>query len=85
MYFNVIKTIIFLFPDPVVISGEGEYNLNVLKESVVTDSFLNLDKKERGCQNEETYANCTTRLYIDAMINKCGCLPLAMSLNDMVR
>ena len=57
----------------------------VLKESVVTDSFLNLDKKERGCQNEETYANCTTRLYIDAMVNKCGCLSLTMSLNERVR
>ena len=73
-----------MLSDPVVLSGTGEYNLNVLKEIEVTDSFLSLDKKERGCQNEETYANCTTRLYIDAMINKCGCLPLAISLNERV-
>ena len=73
-----------MFPDPVVLHGEGEYNLNVLKEIEVTESFLSLDKKEMGCQNEETYANCTTRLYIDTMKKKCGCLPLALSLNERV-
>ena len=33
--------------------GEGEYNLNVLKEIQVTDSYLELDQNTRGCQNKE--------------------------------
>ena len=31
--------------------GEGEYNLNVLKEIKVTDSFHGLDKKIKGCED----------------------------------
>ena len=65
--------------------GEGEYNLNVLKESEVTDSFLGLSKEDRKCQNEEAYVKCTTRHYIDTMKKKCGCLPLSISLNDTVK
>ena len=34
-------------------TGEGEYNLNVLKEIRVTESYLGLDKEFRGCQKEE--------------------------------
>ena len=30
--------------------GEGEYNLNVVKEIVVTDSYLKMDQSVRGCQ-----------------------------------
>ena len=56
--------------------GEGEYNMNVLKEIKVTYSFLGLDEDTKGCQNEETLHNCTTRLYIDSILKECGCLPL---------
>ena len=34
---------------------DNEYNLNVIKEIKVTDSFLTLDEQSRGCQNKETY------------------------------
>ena len=33
---------------------EHEYNLNVVKEIKVTESFLTLDESTKGCQNEET-------------------------------
>ena len=58
--------------------GEGEYNLNVLKDIKVTESFLGLDKDVRGCQNDEPYDNCTTRHYLDTILNNCGCLPFML-------
>ena len=60
--------------------GDGEYNLNVLKEIRVTDSFLGLDEYIRGCQNEEPLDNCTTRQYIDSLMYQCGCLPYNIRL-----
>ena len=56
--------------------GEGEYNLNVLKEIEVTDSYLGLDQDVKECQNEEPFQNCTTRHYIDTIFGNCGCLPV---------
>ena len=49
------------FLDPVELIGEGQYNLNTLKEIVVTDSFLGLPEKDKSCQNVETYNDCITR------------------------
>ena len=40
-----------LISEPVALIGEGEYNLNVLKEIQVTDSFMGLDQNIRKCQN----------------------------------
>ena len=66
--------------EPVELIGEGEYNLNALKEIEVTDSYLGLDQKDRGCQNEESQINCKSRLYINHLTDKCGCLPFSMKL-----
>ena len=63
--------------------GEGEYNLNSLKEINVTKSYLGLDKDIRGCQHDEPYVNCTTREYIDTILKECGCLPLNMRLSKV--
>ena len=68
------------FSEPVTLVGNGEYNINDLKEIEVTDSYLGLDQDERGCQNEEPFDNCTTRKYIDAFREDCGCLPLNMNI-----
>ena len=38
-FFNVLE--------PVILDGEGEYNLNNLMEIAVTDSYLGLDQKIR--------------------------------------
>ena len=64
--------------------GEGEYNLNVLKEIKVTDSYLGLDQRERGCQNEEPPDTCTTRKYRKTILGKCGCLPVNIRLFNEV-
>ena len=64
--------------------GEGEYNLNVLKEIKVTDSYLGLDQRERGCQNEEPPDTCTTRKYHKTILGKCGCLPVNIRLFNEV-
>ena len=63
--------------------GEGEYNLNSLKEINVTNSYLGLDKDIRGCQHDEPYVNCTTRENIDTILEECGCLPLNMRLSKV--
>ena len=70
--------------DPVQLTGEGEYNLNSIKEEEVTESFLGMDQSVRGCQNEEHYDECTTHWYIENMREKCGCLPLSIALSDQV-
>ena len=75
---------IFLFVDPVTLTGEGDYNLNSIKEEEVTESFLGFGQTVRGCQNEEHYDECTTRHYIKHMREKCGCLPLSSALSEKV-
>ena len=64
--------------------GEGEYNLNDLKEIMVTESYLGLDQEERGCQNEETLDNCTSRQYHNTILEKCGCLPLNIRPSEVL-
>ena len=61
--------------------GEGEYNFDVLKEIEVTESYLGLSQKDRGCQNEETLDTCTTRNYRSAALMKCGCIPSNIRLS----
>ena len=73
------------FLDEVSLSGEGSYNLNILKEIKVTESFNGLDEEIKKCQNVETYNECTTRNYIYQFKRKCGCLPLAIRLSDKVK
>ena len=61
--------------------GEGEYNLNILKEIEVTDSFYELDNEVRKCQSykgNNTYDFCKTRYFMEQMRLKCGCLPFAI-------
>ena len=71
--------------DPVTLYGEGQYNLLSLKEISVTDSFMGLDQNTRNCQNIETYDDCKTRLYLDHLRQKCGCLPLTLRLSGEVK
>ena len=70
--------------EPVRLIGEGNYNLNVLKEIDVTDSYLGLDQEVRGCQNEEPQDHCRTRVHRDTLLEQCGCLPFNMRLSDKV-
>ena len=59
---------VILVTEPVKLIGEGEYNINVLKEIKVTDSFLGQDQDTRKCQNDEPYLNCTTRQYHETFL-----------------
>ena len=70
--------------EAVALIGEGEYNLNVLKEVKATESYLGLDLSIRGCQNEEPHDNCTTRQYRNTILGQCGCLPFNMRLSNEV-
>ena len=74
MILSIVVSYAFL-KEPVMFNGEGEYNINGLKEMKVTDSFLDLDQGTRKCQNEEPFHNCTTKRYNNAYIEQCGCLP----------
>ena len=67
------------FLDPVRFYGEGQYNLHSLKEIIVTDSFMGLERDARNCQNMETYNDCITSQYIEKIRNKCDCLPLSLN------
>ena len=70
--------------ETVKLIGEGEYNLNALKEIIVTDSYLGLGKDDKNCQNEEPFYNCTTRKYNTTILGECGCLPLKMRFLNKV-
>ena len=64
--------------------GEGEYNLDVLKEIVVSSSYMGLNQNIRKCQSEETFYDCTTKHYRYDILRHCGCLPSNARLNDKV-
>ena len=72
--------------DPVVLVGEGQYNLHSMKAVTVTESFKGLDKDIRNCENIETYNknDCKTRLYVENLRQECGCLPLHLLLSKKV-
>jgi len=63
-----------IFVEPLELVLEKKYYLNVIKQITVTDSYLALDKETRGCQ-KESFDDCTTRKYLNALMNKCQCLP----------
>ena len=64
--------------------GKGQFNLHSLKEIVVTDSFMGLDRDARNCQNIETIDDCKTRLHVENFRRQCGCLPLSLKLSEKV-
>ena len=70
--------------EPVELIGEGEYNLNSLTEIRVTESYLSIDQDTRGCQNKESFFNCTTKKYIETVLTECKCLPVNLRLKDKV-
>ena len=69
--------------EPVKLIGEGEYNLDALTEIEVTKSFLGLGKEVRHCGNEPLF-NCTTRHYLNNILEQCRCLPLNIKLTNEV-
>jgi len=88
IYFSPFNLLIYYllyfskFAEPVQLIGEGEYNLNAIKEIKVTDDFAGIDKDIRECQMDEPLHNCTTRQYINTLEEKCGCLPQNMIIDN---
>ena len=64
--------------------GEGQYNLNVVKDIKVTEAFLGLDQNIRNCQNVETYEDCSTRKYMEKILELCNCLPFQYHSTEKV-
>ena len=79
-----MKINLILFSEAIKLVGEGEYNLDSLKEIKITESYLGLEESVRKCQDKEPLNNCTTRHYIDNLKTKCGCLPFHIRLTDEV-
>ena len=65
--------------EPVLLVGEGEYNLNALTEIKATDSYVGLGQAVTNCQTADPLHICTTKKYIENTLAKCGCLPLTVS------
>ena len=60
------------------------YSANGVQVEVAKDSLLTLDKEDRKCQ-EESEDNCNTMKYMDALKERCQCLPFQLRfLGDKV-
>ena len=64
-----------IFPVPEKFYGSGSIRIKGIKQIQVTDDYLGLDLQARGCQNENTYEDCVTELYLDLLMEECKCLP----------
>lgn len=64
--------------DPVTLSGEGEFDLNIIREVEVTDSYMGLPLEDRDCQDEEDIVDCKTRHHQENVLDNCGCLPISI-------
>ena len=64
--------------------GEGQYNLNVVKEVAVTNSFMSLDTRIIGCQQLYDYEDCKSSHYLKSFLNKCKCLPFNLMILEKV-
>ena len=73
-----------LLLEPLVLHGEGEYNLNIVKEEKGTDSFLAMSSDVTKCQEIIEYQDCTTKVYEDAMKKNCRCLPFHLRMTEFV-
>ena len=63
------------FPVPEKFYGSGSIRIKGIKEIKVTDEYLGLNSQTKGCQNETTYEDCVTELYLDLLKDECKCLP----------
>ena len=70
--------------DPIHLALENRYNLNILKEIIVSNSFLSMEKDVKKCQDVETFNDCVTTKFIRDLKSKCKCLPLNLRLNMKV-
>ena len=62
--------------------NEGHHLLTDVSEIVVTQGFLDLSKKRKICNPEENFEDCKTMKFIQQGIEKCRCIPLALSADN---
>ena len=63
--------------DAINLSLDYTYDLNGLTVYAAKDSLFSLDENDRRC-GKEAKDNCETKKYIDALVNKCKCLPFKL-------
>ena len=63
--------------DFVVNDQKPIYDLRDIQLIKSTDSLFTLDKEVRGC-GEESITDCSTRKYMNALMEKCQCLPFQL-------
>ena len=80
-----ISLFFIFFEDPLELSLNYSYNLNVLSEVSVTNSYLSLEESVINCQEKDSLVNCITKNYINNLKKTCRCLPLKLGLDDKVR
>ena len=73
-----------MFLEPLLIYGEGEYNMNEVKEIKVTDAYLGLKQDIIRCQDHVTLTECATIDYIETLLKSCGCLPFNINIMNKV-
>ena len=83
LFYFIRSSKLTIFLEQVILHGEGEFNLDAIKEIKVTQSFLGLEQHVRGCQNKEPFYNCTTRHYNDQFVNQCQCLPFNINMGQV--
>ena len=71
----------YLSLDSLLLTPGWKYNLNVVKSIKGTENFFALADSVKDCQLEP-YDNCTTRSYVERVIQSCNCLPLKMRTKE---
>ena len=50
----------------------------------MSEDFLTLDENIRQCQDMEQYDDCSTKHFVEQLLNACKCLPIEMGTSDKV-
>ena len=61
------------------------YDLNVVKDIAITNSFKTLDEVTKDCHDaDETQDDCITRDFIDQLNGTCSCFPFNLRFSNEV-
>ena len=71
---KILNIILQLLSDPLKLPLESTYNLNSVKTVTVSEDFLTLDENIRQCQDMEQYDDCSTKHFVEQLLNACKCL-----------
>ena len=58
--------------------GAGTFALTDVKQIVVTNSFLGLDRDVKNCQNEEAFEHCSSQTFLQEVSSRCHCIPYSL-------